>query len=209
MSIRSRRLTQNMNKKNWKIMLWSLELGTHTKKATLLPNTLGCYLPGCYLLVVSKFMFPSIWDVWIILGFILVTTFYFASMIVRSSIEELRAWCLGCVQFHVSQYLRYWKCNRFEVHSEDYFLFYFYDSEVINRRIEDLIPRLRPISCLLVNKSDDYFLFSFNRRIEGLIPKLCPISCFPSSCFHLFDEYFLFYFCDSEFLNRTYIKLRI
>ena len=76
-------------------------------------------------------------------------------------------------------------------------------SEVLNRRIKDLIPRLCPISFLPVNKSDDYFLFNFNRRIEGMIPKLCPIPCLSSSCFHLFDEYFLFYFYDSEVLNST------
>ena len=94
-----------------------------------------------------------------------------------------------------------YKCTEFKIHSDGHFLFYFYDSDVLNRRIEDLIPRLCPISCLPVDKSDEYFLFSFNRRIEGMIPNFCPISCFPSSCFHLFDEYFLFYFYDSEVLN--------
>ena len=127
------------------------------------------------------------------LRFILITTFYFTSMIVRSSIEDLKTWYLGCVQFHVSQYLRYWKCVlnlRFILKTTFYFAFM-----ILRFKIEEL--RAKFLGCgqfhvsqyLKCNNlkihSDDYFLFCFynsdvlNRRIEGLIPRLCPISCFP------------------------------
>ena len=58
-------------------------------------------------------------------------TFYSVFMIVRSQIKELRAQYLGCVQFHVYQYLRYlkYKFNESKVQSDDYFFFSFFDSE--------------------------------------------------------------------------------
>ena len=69
---------------------------------------------------------------------------------VLPAVTSLTVYCVGFVQFDVSKYLRYLKCNDFKVHSDDRFLFYFYDSEVLNRRIEGPIPRLCPISCFPV-----------------------------------------------------------